>query len=145
MRLRSSASSISCTPSGNSRPISTYIHLEDQAIFGFAGLWEGESCTIITMPANALMTGVHNSKARMPAMLARDMRELWLLGTPEAAAAALVAYPDEHMIAYAVASRVNSAHNNDEKVNYPVLPYPRSPQNGARSFAIHDLCGSSVA
>lgn len=97
-----------------------YIHLEDQAIFGFAGLWEGESCTIITMPANALMAGVHNSKMRMPAILAHDMRELWLLGTPEAAAAALVPYADERMIAYAVASRVNSARNNDEKLLQPL-------------------------
>jgi putative SOS response-associated peptidase YedK len=35
-----------------------YIHLDDQTIFGFAGLWEDESCTIITLPANALMAGM---------------------------------------------------------------------------------------
>lgn len=97
-----------------------YIHLEDQAIFGFAGLWEGESCTIITMPANALMAGVHNSKTRMPAILARDMRELWLLGTPEAAVAALRPYADDLMVAYPVTSRVNSARNNDEKLLEPL-------------------------
>jgi putative SOS response-associated peptidase YedK len=97
-----------------------YIHLEDQVIFGFAGLWEGESCTIITMPANSLMAGIHNSKARMPAILARDMRELWLFGGPEAAGAALVAYPDDQMIAYPVDPRVNSPRNNDETLLDPL-------------------------
>jgi putative SOS response-associated peptidase YedK len=97
-----------------------YIHLEDQAIFGFAGLWEGESCTIITMPANTLMAGVHNSKARMPAILARDMREPWLFGSLGAAGEALVAYPDDRMIAYAVNPRVNSSRNNQESLLDPV-------------------------
>ena len=97
-----------------------YIHLEDQAIFGFAGLWEGETCTIITMPANALMASVHNSQARMPAILARDSRELWLFGTLEAAGAVLIAYPDDRMIAYPVDPRVNSPRNNDETLLDPL-------------------------
>jgi putative SOS response-associated peptidase YedK len=97
-----------------------YIHLEDQAIFGFAGLWEGESCTIVTVPANTLMAVIHNSRARMPAILARDMREPWLFSSPEAAGAALVAYPDEQMIAYRVDPRVNSARNNDPTLLDPL-------------------------
>jgi putative SOS response-associated peptidase YedK len=97
-----------------------YIRLDDQTIFGFAGLWEGESCTIITMPANTLMASIHNSRARMPAILSRDMREPWLFGSPEAARAALVAYADEQMIAYPVDPRVNSARNNDETLLDPV-------------------------
>jgi putative SOS response-associated peptidase YedK len=110
-----------------------YIHLEDQPIFGFAGLWERsradegtviESCTIITLQANALMAGVHNSKARMPAILPLDMRETWLFGGPEAAAAALVAYPDDRMIAYPVDARVNSSRNNDETLLDPLQTDP---------------------
>jgi putative SOS response-associated peptidase YedK len=97
-----------------------YIHLEDQAIFGFAGLWEGESCTMVTVPANTLMAVIHNSRARMPAILARDMREPWLFSSPEAAGAALVAYPDEQMIAYRVDPRVNSARNNDPTLLDPL-------------------------
>jgi putative SOS response-associated peptidase YedK len=97
-----------------------YIHLEDQTIFGFAGLWEGESCTIITMPANTLMAGIHNSQARMPAILARDTREPWLFSSPEVAREALVAYPDDRMIAYPVDPRVNSSRNNDETLLDPV-------------------------
>jgi putative SOS response-associated peptidase YedK len=97
-----------------------YIHLDDQAIFGFAGLWAGDSCTIITMPANALMASIHNSQGRMPAILARDVREPWVFGSPEAAAEALVPYPDEQMIAYPVDPRVNSARNNDETLLDPL-------------------------
>jgi len=52
------------------------------------------------MPANSLMAGVHNSQARMPAILPRDARESWLFGNIEAAGAALVAYPADRMIAY---------------------------------------------
>jgi putative SOS response-associated peptidase YedK len=94
--------------------------LEDQAIFGFAGLWEGQTCTIITMPANSLMAGIHNSQARMPAILPRDARELWLFGTLEAAGAALIAYPADRMIAYPVSPRVNSPRNNDETLLDPL-------------------------
>jgi len=106
-----------------------YIHCADQNIFGFAGLWDRsesedgtvlESCTIITMPANSLMAGVHNSQARMPAILPRDSRESWLFGNIEAAGAALVAYPADRMIAYPVSPRVNSARNNDETLLDPL-------------------------
>jgi putative SOS response-associated peptidase YedK len=97
-----------------------YVHLDDQPIFGFAGLWEGETCTIITLPANELMAGIHNSKSRMPAILTRDMREPWLIGTPEAAAAALVAYASDRMNAYPVDPRVNSTRNNDETLLDPL-------------------------
>jgi len=57
-----------------------YITLNDQDIFGFAALWDSskrddgvriQSCTIVTMPANALMTEIHNVKHRMPAILAK--------------------------------------------------------------------------
>ena len=88
-----------------------FIHVEDQSVFGFAGLWERsradastvvESCTIITLPANELM------------------REAWLSGSPEAAAAALAPYPAERMVAYEVSPRVNSPRNNDEKLLEPL-------------------------
>jgi putative SOS response-associated peptidase YedK len=106
-----------------------YIQVEDQSIFGFAGLWERsraedssvvESCTIITLPANEMMAQIHNTKARMPAILSRELRETWLSGSPEAAAAALAPYPAERMVAYEVSSRVNSPRNNDEKLLEPL-------------------------
>ena len=99
-----------------------YITLNDQEVFGFAGLWDSsigadgvavESCTIVTMPANQLMTEIHNVKHRMPAILSREDREMWLMGPPEAAFAVIKQYPDTHMVATPVSARVNSPTNND--------------------------------
>jgi hypothetical protein len=42
------------------------------------------------------------------------------MGTPEAAAAALVAYASERMNAYPVDLRVNSTRNNDETLLDPL-------------------------
>jgi putative SOS response-associated peptidase YedK len=102
-----------------------YITMNDQEIFGFAGLWDSstrddggriESCTIITMPANKLMTEIHNAKHRMPAILAKQDRDVWLLGAPEEAFLALKQYPDTHMVATPVSKRVNTPKNNDAEL-----------------------------
>ena len=106
------------TGGGAKRPF--YIHLEDQDAFAFAGLWERDSCTIITVPANALMAELHDSLGRMPAILAREQREVWLYGSVAHAAAALAAYPAEKMVAYAVTARVDSLSNNDETLIEPL-------------------------
>ena len=108
-----------------------FIQLEDQEVFGFAGLWDRsandagaviESCTIITLPANKLMAEIHNGRARMPAILGRGQHDAWLTGASDSARAALAPYPDEQMSAYAVSTRVNSPRNNDEKLIDPLPP-----------------------
>jgi len=65
------------------------------------------------MPANKLMAEIHNVKHRMPAIIAREDRETWLSGAPEAALAAIEQYPDTHMVATPVSRRVNAPRNND--------------------------------
>jgi putative SOS response-associated peptidase YedK len=99
-----------------------YIHLNDQEIFAFAGLWDSsrtaqgnwiESCVHITMPANRLLSEIHNTQHRMPAVLAKEDREAWLSGSAEEAWAALKPYPDEHMVAWPVSTRVNKPANDD--------------------------------
>lgn len=99
-----------------------YIHLNDQDVFGFAGLWDRsesddgkalESCTIITMPPNPLMAEIHNTKGRMPAILAVAHHEAWLSASIEQARDALQPYPAEHMVAWPVSTRVNTPRNND--------------------------------
>ena len=97
-----------------------YIHVEDQDIFGFAGFWERESCTLITLPANPLLAEINNSELRMPAVLTREMRDIWLYGSVSNAAAALVPYPGERLVAYPVGSRVDSLDNNDETLIEPL-------------------------
>ena len=105
---------------GSKRPF--FIGVADQAVFGFAGLWDRsvaadgtvlESCTIITLPANPLLAEIHNVKQRMPAILARADRDAWLGADPAAARAALSAYPADRMFAHPVSTRVNSPRNDD--------------------------------
>jgi putative SOS response-associated peptidase YedK len=102
-----------------------YITLNDQDVFGFAGLWDTStredgaviaSCTIVTMPANQLMTEIHNMKHRMPAILAKEDRDVWLSGEPDDAFRVIKQYPDTHMVATPVSARVGSPKNNDAKL-----------------------------
>jgi putative SOS response-associated peptidase YedK len=108
-----------------------YITLNDQDIFGFAALWDSSkrddgariySCTIVTTPANALMTEIHNVKHRMPAILAREDRDAWLTAAPDEAFKLLRQYPDTHMVATPVSRRVNAPKNNDAELISRVLP-----------------------
>jgi putative SOS response-associated peptidase YedK len=106
-----------------------YITVNDQDVFGFAGLWDKstgadgvavQSCTIVTMPANKLMTEIHNVKNRMPAILAKEDQEVWLSGAQGDAFRAIKPYPDTCMVATAVSTRVNTPKNNDAKLIEPV-------------------------
>jgi putative SOS response-associated peptidase YedK len=106
-----------------------YIHPDDQDVFGFAGLWASasadangvtECCSIVTLPANTLISEIHNSGLRMPAMLTPKLRELWLFGPVDCAGVALAAYAAERLLAYAVSDRIDSPHNNDETLLEPL-------------------------
>ena len=106
-----------------------YIHPDDQDVFGFAGLWARpradantvtECCSIITLPASPLISEIHNSGLRMPALLRPELRELWLFGAVDSAGAALAAYADERLLAYAVSDRINSPHSHDETLVEPL-------------------------
>jgi putative SOS response-associated peptidase YedK len=106
-----------------------YIHLNDQDVFAFAGLWDSsktdagdyiESCTHITVPANNLVGEIHNTKHRMPAILEKADRETWLTGAPEDAWETLTSYPDDLMIAWPVSPRINTPKNNDATLIQPV-------------------------
>jgi len=115
---------------GRKRPY--YIHLADQPIFAFAGLWDRsikadgtaiESVVHITMPANELMQFVHNTgnnPHRMPAILSREDREAWLSGSVDEARAALKPYPANVMDAYEVSTAVNTPKNNASSNIEPV-------------------------
>ena len=106
-----------------------YIHPDDQDVFGFAGLWARSSadansvtecCSIITLPASPLIAEIHNYGPRMPALLTRKLRELWLFGPVDSVGTALAAYPDERLLAYAVSDRISSPHSNDEGLVEPL-------------------------
>lgn len=111
-----------------------YIHLNDQTIFAFAGLWDKsvkadgtiiESCAHITLPGNELMRDIHNGGSnphRMPAILRKDDRERWLNGSMEEARAALQPYDAGLMAAYEVSTMVNAPKNNAASLLEPVTP-----------------------
>ena len=66
------------------------------------------------------MSAIHNAKHRMPAILAREDRDAWLEGTADDAFAALKQYPDAHLVATPVSTRVNAPKNNDAKLIEPI-------------------------
>lgn len=72
------------------------------------------------MPKNRLVGDIHNTKQRMPTILAREDREAWLTGSPDEAWATLKTYPDEHTVAWPVTTRVNSPRNNDASLIVPI-------------------------
>lgn len=100
-----------------------YISLKDRRPFAFAGLWaswrpaEGESvhsCSVITTDANALVGRLHD---RMPVILPREARALWLdhATSPEVLRDLLRPYPAEEMESFAVSPVVNSpAHEGPD-------------------------------
>jgi putative SOS response-associated peptidase YedK len=113
-------------PDGTTQPY--YIHVDDQDVFGFAGLWVApgadanaitDSCVIVTLPANRFMSQIQ-ATARIPAILKRAQRDAWLCGDPTTAGEALAAYAEERMIAYAVSSRIDVRANNDETLLEPL-------------------------
>lgn len=99
-----------------------FIGCADQPVFAFAGLWDsstpqnGEpilSCTILTLPASAMMADIHNARQREPAILKREQWQCWLNGSADEAYACLRQYPDELRSAWPVSKRVNTPRNND--------------------------------
>src|SRR3989338_5192885 len=99
-----------------------YIRLKSQDPFCFAGLWsewmspdgsEIQSCTIITTQPNELMQMIHN---RMPVILPRKAREMWLdplITRKEELLDLLKPYSAEEMEAFPVSTLVNSPAHND--------------------------------
>ncbi len=106
-----------------------FIHLEDQAVFGLAGLWEvwrspeGEtvrSCTIITTDANEFMKPIHN---RMPVILHKEDYGLWLSPDEEPVdvlQGLLKPYDSSLMRAYEVSKMVNRPGNDVPECIAPV-------------------------
>ena len=92
-----------------------YFHLVDKKPFAFAGLWElweppdGSqllSCTIITCPANEIVSPIH---PRMPVMLTGEGMWDWLKGTdPNELHGMLQPYPASLMKTYQVTRQINS-------------------------------------
>jgi len=106
-----------------------FVRLVNRSVFGLAAVWDRsvsedddviESCSIIRVPANALLADIANSDARMPAILRRRDYDTWLRGTPVEAKAALQPYNPAWMHAYPVSPRINSNAADDAGLIHPV-------------------------
>jgi putative SOS response-associated peptidase YedK len=112
---------------GQRQPV--YIHRKDDALFGFAGLWDEwrqddgaplRTCTIITVGPNELMAPIHN---RMPAILRPEDEALWLDPSTRdlnALLHVLQPYPATELEAYPVSRHVNSPAADDPSCLLPV-------------------------
>ena len=113
----------------DSRKIPVYIHMKDNSPFGFAGLYSDwrapdggsvRTCTIITTEPNELLAPIHN---RMPAIIPREARELWLnpgVQGPDRLLPLLGPFDPEGMEAWDVSTRVNSPGNDGEALIMPL-------------------------
>ena len=113
-----------------------YIHLEERALFAFAGLWESrrnpdgaklETCAILTTEANPLIRPLHH---RMPVILPPEHYEVWL--SPEKVETGLLMSllsprPAEGMRFYEVSPQVNSPRNDNPTL---IEPFAAPRQSG---------------
>jgi putative SOS response-associated peptidase YedK len=91
------------------------IRMGDEGPFGMAGLWEHwknpdgqtvESCTIVTVDANALIAPLHD---RMPLIVAPDNYDAWLRAVANELPPPV---PAQDMRTYPVSPLVSNAHND---------------------------------
>jgi putative SOS response-associated peptidase YedK len=95
------------------------ILMADDRPFAFAGLWEGESCCILTTGPNELMKPIHD---RMPVIVDPRRYALWIdpdADDAEALADVLRPCPAERMRAYAVSTWVNDPRHDDPRCIEP--------------------------
>ena len=90
-----------------------YFLPKDDALFGFAALWERDTCSLITTEPNAVMREVHD---RMPLIVPKDEYGAWLAGDTEL----LQTPPEVELVARPVSMAVNTAANDTPKLIEPV-------------------------
>ncbi len=112
-----------------------FIHMADDTVFGFAGLWESwkppgrdkriESCTILTTTANGDLEDLHE---RMPVILPIEKQATWLSDSASAGQLQHLMQPlsDGVLVRHPVASLVNKVTNDQpecmEPITIPELP-----------------------
>jgi putative SOS response-associated peptidase YedK len=108
-----------------------YIHLKDKEIFSMAGIWDvwtdkesgevKETFSILTTDANPFMAEIHNSKKRMPVILAKETELDWLQkGFDETTIDSFAKPFDENkMAAYTVSRKISEKDSNTPDVLKP--------------------------
>jgi len=102
-----------------------FVQLRNRSVFGVAAVWDRwvseeddviESCALITVPANELLSELSGPVPGMPAILRRRDYATWLQGPTGAALAALGTYRSDWMLTHAVSPRVNSTEVDDAEL-----------------------------
>jgi putative SOS response-associated peptidase YedK len=103
-----------------------YVRPARDALFGFAGVWDGETCAILTVAANHALRGIHH---RMPAIVAQAGYARWLGGEEGALSPA----PDDAVLAYPVSNAINSGTAETARLIEP-LPSGLLPEGASGSL-----------
>jgi putative SOS response-associated peptidase YedK len=111
-----------------------YIHVKDQPLFSLGGLYSrwkdpqtGQitySYTVLTTKANELMSEIHNSKKRMPVIVAREYEKDWL--NPNLTADDVMAFCepfDTNMLAAHTISKLITTRGADTNVDEVMKPH----------------------
>jgi putative SOS response-associated peptidase YedK len=108
------------TSEGHRQPF--FANLVFRAVFGVAAVWDRwvsedddviESCSILCVPVNELLSDITLPGRGMPAILLRKDYDKWLRGSPAEARHALRSYETHRMQAYPVSPRINSSEVDD--------------------------------
>jgi putative SOS response-associated peptidase YedK len=108
------------TAQGHRQPY--FVRVGDRGVFGVAGLWDRwtsedddviESCSVVAVPANELVSEIAGPLRGMPGILRRRDYATWLQGSPADAMNVLRPYEARWMHAYPVSPRVNSLAVDD--------------------------------
>lgn len=114
------------TAAGHHQPY--YVRLVNRPVFGIAALWERgetnegeviESCALISVAANPLLTEIDNITAQMPGILRRDEYAAWLSSNVSHAQELLQPYPQTQMVCHPVGPHVNDLQFDEPKLIKP--------------------------
>ena len=89
-----------------------YVRPAQGDLLALAAIWDGDTCAVITTPANRTMSRIHD---RMPVLIAKQRYAAWLAGED-----GLLETPaDESIVAYPVSTAVNRAANDSPELIEP--------------------------
>lgn len=94
-----------------------YVRPAQGELLALAAIWDGDTCAVITAPANRMMARIHE---RMPVLIEKARYAAWLAGEP----GLLETPPDEAIVAYPVSAAVNRAANESPAL---IEPGPSRP------------------
>jgi putative SOS response-associated peptidase YedK len=106
-----------------------YVRPARARLFGFAGVWDGDTCAILTVAANAALRDIHH---RMPAIIAPPDYAAWLSGADGLLAPAA----DDDVQSYPVGAEINSGAAESARL---IEPQPSGlPPRGASGSLFGD-------